>query len=131
MNTNFRGNYGAYYRNSNATQGIGKQQRNRAVGNVSVIAQEAGEFYVSASSIMCLKYDQGGCLQATGSDVEVSFTCEPADFATDKQANEKGLVHWCNTLTVKTDTIEAFPIPAFSALKAKFSAPGILYIVTR
>ena len=130
MKPNFRGNYGAYLRGS-LSQGVGKQQANTVLGYIAITADEAGEKYLSANSLFTSFYDQGGCLQAVGSAVEVSFTLENADFATDETANKKGLVHWCNSLTVSPDKIETFPIPAFSAMKIKFTAPGILYIATR
>ena len=111
-------------------QGFGKQSHNSVVSNLSITGSN-NSVYIQATSLLCLKYDQGMTMQAVGCDIDIEYTNENWDFACSEEANAKGAVHWCNKLTVKQDTIEINQVPAFCALKITFNGTGICYLAAR
>lgn len=129
-----RGNFGTIYpiRNQGAsTQGMGTQQSNTCLGYSALIGDEQHPQYLQAVGTLSFKVDQGIWFQAVGCDIDVDFTLEPSDYALSKEANDQGLVHWCNTLPVKKDTIVESEIRGFSVIRATFHGRGILYMVAR
>ena len=133
--TNIRGSFGSYNYLSNhdsSTQGFGIQQQNNGpVGYVSVAGNTETPRVIANGSILYYTVDQGLWFQAVGCDIDVEYTLEPAQYAQSEDANEHGLVHWCNKVTVAKDTIVESDIRGFSAIKATFKGNGILYVAAR
>lgn len=125
------GNYGYEgWKTGVATQGFGTQQHIGSTGYVSCTGNKESKTF-AADSILMFKVDQGLWFQAVGCDIDVEFTLEQCAYATSKEANDKGLVHWCNKVTVSKDTIVESPIFGFSAIKVTFKGNGIFYAVAR
>lgn len=132
---NIRGSFGSYNYLSNhgsSTQGFGIQQQNNGpVGYVAAAGCPERPCVISNGSVLYYAVDQGVWFQAVGCDIDIEYTLEPVQYAQSEEANEKGLIHWCNKVTVKKDTIVESEIRGFSAIKATFSGTGILYIAAR
>ena len=134
MRPKIRGNFGSYnflLPPNGATQGLGVQQNNTPLGYASICGDTEHPGILQGTSVLAFKVDQGVWFQASGCDIDVEYTLEPWNYAVSPEANEKGLVHWCNKVAVAENTIVESDIRGFSAIKATFKGTGILYVIAR